>query len=112
MPETINVADDDLSQILVHLLEHAMRETYAIHDPKERKIQLQIQCEKEKLKINCSHTAHYHTNIFDQGITTDFPQKEVLDLFVIEKITKKYQGHLLQDKDNQTDQITLFLSLR
>lgn len=112
LPETINVADDDLSQILVHLLEHAMRETYAIHDPKERKIQLQIQCEKEKLKINCSHTAYYHTNIFDQGITTDFPQKEVLDLFVIEKIAKKYQGHLLQDKDNQTDQITLFLSLR
>lgn len=111
LPATLTVADDDLSQILVHLLEHAMRETYAIHDPKERQIHLQIQYSAEKLEINCSHTAHYHTNIFEQGITTDFPKKEVLDLFVIEKIAKKYQGQLNHAKDETKDQIKLLLSL-
>lgn len=111
LPQDLNVADDDLSQILVHLLEHATRETYAIHDPKERQIHLQIHCINETLQIHCSHTAHYHTNIFDRSITTDFPQKEALDLFAIEKVAKKYRGQLTQLQDDNQDKISLSLSL-
>ena len=111
LPQDLNVADGDLSQILVHLLEHATRETYAIHDPKERQIHLQIHCINETLQIHCSHTAHYHTNIFDRSITTDFPQKEALDLFAIEKVAKKYRGQLTQLQDDNQDKISLSLSL-
>ncbi|BCA85265.1 membrane protein [Enterococcus saigonensis] len=111
LPQDVNVADDDLSQILIHLLEHATRETYAIHDPKKREINLRIEYMNEKLQISCTHTAHYHTNIFDRGITTNFSQKEELDLFVIEKVAKKYRGQLKQLQDDYKDQITLSLSL-
>ena len=46
LPEVLTVNDDDLTQILIHVLEHSFRETHAIEDPTHRKIYLSMQ-EKE-----------------------------------------------------------------
>lgn len=107
LPEEINISDDDLTKLLAHLLEHASRETYAIADPKQRKIRLQVTCDQDQLYLFCEHTANYQENIFDRGIDTELPEKEEFDLWVLESISKKYAGHLKKAVTEKTDSVEI-----
>lgn len=110
LPETLAIPDEDLTQLFAHLFEHALRETYAINDPKKRQINLNVSYEQEVLQISCEHTAHYHKNIFDKGITTDLPEKETFDLWMIESVLRKYAGTLDKKQTEKTDRLDILLS--
>lgn len=111
LPEDLAVSDDDLTKLLAHLLEHAARETYAIADPKQRKIRLQVTCDQGQLYLYCEHTANYHENIFDRGIDSQLPEKEEFDLWVLESISKKYAGHLKKAITDKTDSIEIRMTV-
>ena len=70
------INDDDLTQILIHLLEHSFRETHAIEDPVHRKIYLSMQEKENQLFIRCEHSSNYETNLFSEGITENFDEQE------------------------------------
>ncbi|WP_122645371.1 hypothetical protein [Enterococcus mediterraneensis] len=110
LPEKLAVSDADLTQLFVHLFEHAFRETYAINDPQKRKIILKIQYEENALSIDCEHTAHYHENIFDKGITIDIPEKETFDLLMIESVVAKYSGSLNKYQNEKIDRLEIRLT--
>lgn len=111
LPPTIAITDTDLTKLFAHLLEHAFRETYAITDPSQRKITLQVYCDQGKIHFYCEHTANYYENIFDRGINTDLPEKEEFDLWVLEKISKKYAGALKKSNTEKTDSVAITLSV-
>ncbi|WP_368251279.1 GHKL domain-containing protein [Enterococcus sp. 2201sp1_2201st1_B8_2201SCRN_220225] len=111
LPESLSMTDNDLTNLFAHLLEHAVRETYAITDPSQRKIVLTISYEKEQLEISCEHTNNYHENIFDKGITAELPEQEEFDLRVLESISKKYAGKVTQQNTDKTDTVKIHLEI-
>lgn len=111
LPETISMTDNDLTNLFAHLLEHAVRESYAITDPSQRKIILTIRYEKDQLEISCEHTNNYHENIFDKGITTELPEQEEFDLRILESISKKYAGNVTKHNTDKTDTVKIHLQM-
>ena len=88
-----------------------MREAYAITDPSQRKITLTIRYQEEQLYITCEHTANYHENIFDKGITAELPEQEEFDLRILESISKKYAGHVTKYNTAKTDTVRIHLEM-
>ncbi len=83
LPQHLHVKDDDLAQLLIHVLEHSFRETHAIENPLQRKIYLSMHEKEEELWIQCEHSAHYDSNIFTRGITEELDDQEQYDLMMI-----------------------------
>lgn len=110
LPRELFVHDDDLTQLLIHILEHSFRESHAIENPLQRKIFLSMRVNDDDLIIHCEHNAHYDTNIFDRGITTELESQERFDLMMIKLVTDKYSGKLTQEKDEIFDRVTIQLS--
>ncbi|EOD6239560.1 GHKL domain-containing protein [Enterococcus hirae] len=110
LPEVLTVNDDDLTQILIHVLEHSFRETHAIEDPTHRKIYLSMQEKENQLLIRCEHSANYETNLFSQGITENFAEQEQFDLKIIQDVAERYAGTLTQEKDSQVDRLIIQLT--
>ncbi|MBO0483036.1 hypothetical protein [Candidatus Enterococcus courvalinii] len=110
LPGELFVHDDDLTQLLIHILEHSFRESHAIENPLQRKIFLSMRVNDDDLIIHCEHNAHYDTNIFDRGITTELESQERFDLMMIKLVTDKYSGKLTQEKDEIFDRVTIQLS--
>ncbi|MDT2734201.1 hypothetical protein P7H24_06880 [Enterococcus thailandicus] len=110
LPGTLFVHDDDLTQLLIHILEHSFRESHAIENPLQRKIFLSMRVSDDDFIIHCEHNAHYDTNIFDRGITTELDSQEHFDLMMIKLVTDKYSGKLTQEKDEIFDRVTIQLS--
>lgn len=110
LPEVLTVNDDDLTQILIHVLEHSFRETHAIEDPMHRKIYLSMQEKENQLLIRCEHSANYETNLFSQGITENFAEQEQFDLKIIQDVAERYAGTLTQEKDSQVDRLIIQLT--
>lgn len=111
LPNTLPISDSDLTNLFAHLLEHAVREAYAITDPSQRKITLTIRYQEEQLYITCEHTANYHENIFDKGITAELPEQEEFDLRILESISKKYAGHVTKYNTAKTDTVRIHLEM-
>ena len=109
LPEKPAVSDNDLTQLLIHVLEHSFRETHAIEDPMQRKISLHLKEKEDELLIHCEHSAHYETNLFSHGITEELQEKEQFDLTMIKDIAERYAGTLRQEKDNKSDRLTIQL---
>lgn len=111
LPDTLQISDEDLTQLFGHVLDHAFREAYAITDPSKRKITLNVSFIDQQLQITCEHSANYQDNIFGKGITADLPEKEEFDLWVIENISKKYAGQIQKNKNDLTDHLKIQLLL-
>ncbi len=109
LPENPSINDNDLTQLLIHVLEHSFREAHAIEDPMQRKISLHLKEKEEELLIHCEHSAHYETNLFSRGITEELQEKEQFDLKMIQDITERYAGTLKQEKDTKSDRLTIQL---
>ncbi|EOH89335.1 GHKL domain-containing protein [Enterococcus villorum] len=112
LPEVLPINDDDLTQILIHLLEHSFRETHAIEDPVHRKIYLSMQEKENQLFIRCEHSSNYETNLFSEGITENFDEQERFDLMMIQDVAERYAGSLKQEKDNEVDRLIIHLTKR
>ncbi|MBF8807657.1 MAG: GHKL domain-containing protein [Enterococcus lacertideformus] len=112
LSENLAVNDDDLTQLLIHVLEHSFRETQDIEDPIHRKIHLSMQEKKKQLFIRCEHSANYDTNLFSQGITENFDDQEQFDLMVIQNITEQYDGTVTHEKKQDTDRLFIHLTKR
>lgn len=111
LPADLPMNDRDLTNLFAHLLEHAVRESYAITDPSQRKIVLTIQYRQEQLHIACEHTANYHENIFDKGITAELPEQEEFDLRILKAISKKYAGQVSKHNTAKTDTVRIRLEM-
>lgn len=112
LPEVLPVNDDDLTQILIHLLEHSFRETHAIEDPTHRKIYLSLQEKENQLFIRCEHSSNYESNLFSEGITENLDEQEQFDLMMIQDVAERYAGSLTQEKDNEVDRLIIHLTKR
>lgn len=111
LPDTLSMSDSDLTNLFAHLLEHAVRESYAITDPSQRRITLTIGYENDQLSITCEHTANYHENIFDKGITAELPEQEEFDLHILENISKKYAGQVTKHNTAKTDTVKILMEI-
>ncbi|MGG5358022.1 MULTISPECIES: hypothetical protein [unclassified Enterococcus] len=109
LPSKLNISDDDLSKLLIHVLEHSIREVRAVENPLQRKINLNIRLVNNKVVIHCEHNTHHNINIFDRGITEELKEQERFDLEVIKKVADKYAGHFSQEKGDIIERITLRL---
>ncbi|MGX7173885.1 hypothetical protein [Enterococcus ratti] len=110
LPEALPVSDDDITQLLIHVLEHSFRETHAIENPMHRKIYLSMQNHENHLFIHCEHSANYATNLFSQGIAENFDEQEQFDLMMIKDIAERYAGSLTQEKSSEVDRISIYLT--
>jgi hypothetical protein len=109
LPSKLNISDDDLSTLLIHILEHSIREVRAVENPLHRKINLNIRLVNNKVVIHCEHHTHHNINVFDRGITEELKEQERFDLEIIEKVAEKYTGTLSQEKGEIIERITLRL---
>ncbi|MFV0559841.1 MAG: hypothetical protein ACK5NA_03900 [Enterococcus sp.] len=112
LPERLLVSDNDLMTMLLHTLDRAFRETYAIENPHQRRISLNMEIIDAHLVLECTHHAHYEENLFDRGITERLQEQTELDLSALHSLTEKYQGKLSQEKNKQVDQLKVSLPVK